>query len=442
VLLCGIGVLLYRFTRGASRTLKTREGILTVALCWIFAALFGTLPYLLAGVHTSFIDAFFESTSTLTTTGASLLDLNSALSHSFLFWRQFTTWLGGMGILVFAISILPMFGYGAASLASAETVGQNVEKISARVTDAAKSVYLIYIVFTVLQIVLLLLGGLGLFDSFILAFSCLANGGFSGLDIAALTKGSGGLYIQILIIIFCVLASLNFANYRKLFSGRAREFFKDAETRTFLLFLGIVSAAVVAVIFVSNPAVPFGETVVNGIFQSSSFVTTAGYKGWNYAAWQGAAHWILIIAMLVGGCSGSTSGGIKIVRVLIAVSVIKRNFYKKIHPNAVVVVKVGDNAVSGDRVWGIATFFLVYAGVALISCVVLSVDGLDPGATLSTVIAGLSNTGLIIGQGAARAIATLSPFSRLLFSFLMLVGRLEIFTIFLLFTPAFWRPYR
>ncbi|MDR1797264.1 MAG: hypothetical protein LBR44_07500 [Clostridiales Family XIII bacterium] len=446
VVLAGAGYLLYKKTRQGKQTIKIREGILTVALCWIFAAALGAIPYLLAGAHTTFIDAFFESMSCLTTTGSTLLSGVTEMQHSLLFWRQFTTWLGGMGILIFAISILPMLGYGAANLASAETIGQNVEKVRARMTDTAKSVYLLYIALTAACIVLLMAGGTGVFDAFLLAFACLGNGGFGNYDIAELTGDAiaGGLYIQIIVIVFCILASFSFVNYQHLLRRQVKEFFRDAETRFFFAILIVISVLVVAALLVSGTYGTAAESVRYGIFQSVGFVTTAGYASVDFDAWPQVTHWLMLIAMIVGGCSGSTSGGIKVIRLLVVFSMIRRNFYKRLHPNAVVAVKVGDKPIPSDRVSSIATFVILYVVIVGVSCALLSLENLDFETTFGTVVGMISNAGLIIGPDVnyVEPLSIFAPASRFLMTMLMLIGRLELFTVVMLCMPAFWRPYK
>ncbi|MDR3305352.1 MAG: TrkH family potassium uptake protein [Clostridiales Family XIII bacterium] len=440
--LVAAGSLLRRCTRSARPIIKIREGVLVVALCWIFAAALGTLPYLISGAHTSFIDAFFEAMACLTTTGSTLLENVTELPHALLFWRQFNTWLGGMGILILAISIMPMLGYGAANLASAETSGQSVDKIRARMTDTAKSVYLLYFVFTAAEVLLLLAGGAGLFDAFILAFGCMGNGGFANYDVTAMLGGS--LYIEMIIVVFCVLASFSFVSFQHLIKRRVRDFFKEVEIRLYLILLGVFIGLIFAVLLLTGTYDSPAEAIRYGIFQSVSFITTAGYAGVDFDVWPQITHWMLLIVMVIGGCSGSTSGGIKVVRAAVALSLVKRNIYKKLHPNAVVAVKIGDKTVPADRVSSIATFIILYIVIVMFSCVLLSLENLDAETTLGTVIAMLSNTGLVLGGGVGyqESFQVFAPASRLFMTVLMLVGRLEIFTILLLFIPAFWRPYR
>ncbi|GHU67605.1 Trk system potassium transporter TrkH [Clostridia bacterium] len=444
IVLVLVGLLILRLSRRpiARQTIKIREGILAVALCWIFAAILGGLPYLLSGTHHTFIDAFFESTSCLTTTGATLFENLGDLPKSLLFWRQFSNWLGGLGIIIFAVSIIPMLGYGAANLATAETTGQSIEKVRARMSDTAKSILLFFLGLTAICVILLRIGGVNTYDSFVIAFGCLGNGGFANYSAGGLLQGS--LFVDIVIVVFCVAASLSFVSYQLLLKRRVKEFFKEFEIRAFLImlliFVGIVFVILLASGVYNSPA----EALRNGLFQVVAFVTTSGYASSDFAVWPQAAHWLMIIAMMIGGCSGSTSGGIKVVRAAVALSLVRRNIYKRLHPNAVVAVKLGDKVVPADRVSSIATFVVIYVVIVFGSGFILAFENLDLETTLGTVIAMLSNTGLVMGPGVGStgSFVIFSQFSRIYMALLMIAGRLEIFTIVLLFSPTFWRPYR
>jgi len=425
-----------------TRMIKMREGILAVTLCWVFAATLCTMPYLLAGSHHSFIDAFFESTSCITTTGATLIDDLTLLPKSLLFWRQLTTWLGGLGIIVFAITIIPMLGFGAANLANAETTGQTTEKIRARITDTARGILFIFLIFTGAEIVFLVLGNIDIYDAIILAFSCMGNGGFASYQ-AGVTLGNS-IYAEVIIVIFCIVASLSFVGYQLLFKRRLRDFFKVTEIRIYLLMIAFVCVLVFIILFASGVYDMAGEAARDGFFQVISFATTAGYAGADFNHWPQATHWLLIAVMIIGGCSGSTAGGIKIGRAAVALLLVRRNIYKRLHPNAVVAVKLGDQVIPEERVTSISTFTMLYAFIALLSCFVLSFDNLNMETTLSAVIAMMSNTGLVIGSGIdpGGSLAVFSGFSRVYMSLLMIAGRLELLTLVFLFSPSFWRRYR
>ena len=422
------------------KIIKMREGILAVTLCWVFAATLCTLPYLLAGSHHSFIDAFFESTSCITTTGATLVDDLTLLPKSLLFWRQLTTWLGGLGIIIFAITIIPMLGFGAVNLANAETTGQTTEKIRARVTDTARSILLIFLLLTGVEIALLTLGGVSLFDAVILSFSCMGNGGFANYQAGVASVDN--LYTETIIIIFCVAASLSFVSYQLLLKRRVRDFFREAEIRLYFIMIGVVCALVFIILLASGTYSMAGNAARLGVFQVVSFATTAGYTSTDFNLWPQAAHWLLIVVMIVGGCSGSTSGGIKVGRAVVTLKLVRRYIYKRLHPNAVVAVRLGDQHIPEERVASISTFSILYVFIALLSCFLLSFDNLNTETTLSAVAAMLSNTGLLIGSGSGGSFTAFSELSRVYMSLLMIAGRLELLTLVFLFSPSFWRRFR
>jgi trk system potassium uptake protein TrkH len=430
----------YTFTKSEKQIIKIRDGMLAVALVWVVCCVLGALPYMMSGTLTSFIDAFFESSSSLTTTGATILTNINELPKSLIFWRLFTNWLGGIGILIFAISILPMLGMGASNLANAETSGQSIEKIRSRMSDSAKSVYLLYVALTVLAIILLkTIGRLSFYDSVICAFGSIGNGGFTNHDNGLLAFDS--LSVEIIIMVFCLLGSLSFVTYQLLLKRRVKEFLKDREFRLYMKIIAVFTVLVLVILFLNGTYETIGETIRYGVFQVISFATTAGYSGTDYNAWPAATHWLLLMIMVVGGCSGSTSGGIKVIRLAVILSLIRRNIYRKVHPNAVVAVRVGNKPVSGDKVSSILTFILVYIMVAAFAGVVLSLDNLDMETTLSTVLSMLSNNGLALGAiGFSDSYQIFSHFSRFVLTALMLAGRLELFSVVMLFTPAFWRP--
>ena len=443
LVLLGLAGIRFARRRQGPQTIRIREGLLSVTLCWVFAAVLCALPYLLSGTHHSFIDAFFEGTSCITTTGSTLIEDLSLLPKSLLFWRQLTNWLGGLGIIIFAITIIPMLGFGAANLAGAEATGQSLEKLQTGMSATARYIFTLFLVLTGVEVVLLSVGGTGLYDAFVLSFACMGTGGFANYQPGVMLGGN--LFVEIVVAVFCVIAILSFISYKLLLSRRIRDFFREVEIRLFFIMLAVV-CAVVSIILLASGTYDGGvwETLRKGIFQTVSFTTTAGYTGADFDYWPSATHWVLVAVMIIGGCSGSTSGGIKVVRAAVAWSLIRNNIYKRLHPNAVVAVKIGDRVVDPGRVSSIATFFILYIFIALVSCFVLSFDNLDTGTTVGTVIAMMSNTGLVIGPGLGfgDSFIVFSGFSRVYMSILMIAGRLELLTLVLLFSPAFWRPYR
>ena len=419
--------------------IKIREGVLAVTLVWVFAAVLGAVPYLMAGSHDSFIGAFFESTACITTTGSTLVDNLMELPKSLLFWRQITTWFGGLGIIIFAVTIIPMLGFGASSLVSNEMPSQSIDKIRSSVSSNVKRIFLIFMVFTGIEILLLAGRGMSLYNAILLSFSSVGTGGFVNYNVGGMLDGS--IYVDVVVGIFCILASLSFVSYQLLLKRRTADFFRETEIRLFFIVAGVICAAVLIILFSYNTYETAQDTFRFGVIQTISFITTAGYSGADVDIWPQAANWILIAAMIIGGCSGSTSSGIKVVRFAVIIQIIRRNIYKRLHPNAVVAVKLGDRTVPEERVSSITTFVTLYAMIVLISCFALSFENLDTGTTLGTVMAMMSNTGLVIGPsiGFCDTLAGFSQFSYLYMSLLMLAGRLELFTIVLLLSPAFWR---
>ncbi|MDR1953302.1 MAG: TrkH family potassium uptake protein [Clostridiales Family XIII bacterium] len=436
------GAILVFGIRNVRPSIRVRDGLLVVAMCWLLASVLGALPYVVSGEMDSFVDGFFESVSSFTTSGATLLSNLAEMPNSLLLWRSLSNWIGGMGILIFAISILPALGMGAANIMNAETTAPTIDKVKSRMSDNAKHLYLIYFAFTAIEFVLLMFSGeMSPYDALIHAFGSMANGGLS--NYADGVHHFNSLYIEIVVAIFCVLAAMNFISYQLIFRRRFRDFFKEPEIRVFFIILFGVMILTIFILNWKGVYDSLGETIRYGFFQVVSFVTTAGYASTDYGAWPGFCKMLMFAALFVGGCSASTSGGLKIIRFSVILALIRRNVYKRLHPNAVVAVKLGEKPISADRVSNITVYVFVYMLVFAVGSLILSFDGLSVTTTTSAVIAALSNIGLAFGQ--LEYNSTYEIFSaggRLLLSLLMLIGRLELFTIILLFTPTFWRPDR
>ncbi|MGI6731462.1 MAG: TrkH family potassium uptake protein [Anaerovoracaceae bacterium] len=433
-----LGITLFRISTWKNQNLKIRDGFLIVTAGWILASLLGAIPYILSGVIPSFIDAFFESVSGFTATGATILDNVSAIPKSLLFWRSFCHWLGGMGILVLLISILPALGISGLKILKAETPGPTLEKMSTRMSNSARITYIIYLSFSVIEFVLLRIGGLSIFDSFIHTFGSISTGGLSNYRDGVAHFNSP--YIEAIIIIFSILASINFTLYHHVMKGRWKEFFKDKELQIFLAIIGSSVILIFANLSLSGTYTSLWDSLRFAFFQASAFISTSGYSTANYSLWPTFSQMILFTLMFIGGCSASTAGSIKVIRVTVLFQLIKRGFYKRLHPYAVYPIKLGGKTISSETVTGVTTFTILYFSVFIISALVLSVDGHDLVTTLSAAAGALSNTGL--GLGLLSPEGTYSIFSspiRLYLSFLMIAGRLELYTIILLLTPSFWR---
>lgn len=437
-----LGLLVYLPSRGVRSNIRIREGLLIVAVCWLLISVLGALPYVVSGEMDSFVDAFFESVSSFTTTSATLISSFSDVPASLLFWRSLDTWLGGMGIIIFAISILPALGIGTFNLANAESSsGSTYDKIKSRMSDAAKSAYLFYLFLTIIEFLLLFAGEMNAYDAMIHTFGSMANGAVSNYDAGIMHFDS--LYVEIVVSFFCILSSLNFISYKLLIQRRLKDFFKEAEIRYFFAILGVVMLVTVLVLWIQGGYSGFFSALRDSFSQVVAFVTTAGFNTANYSTWPIFCKALMFGVLFIGGCSASTSGGIKIHRFAVIVGLIRRNIYKRLHPNAVVAVKVGNKPISSDSVSNITVFVMVFVITFSVGSLLLSLDGESASTTASAVLACLSNAGLGFGEiGFGQGFEVFSAGGRLLLSLLMLIGRLELFTIILLLTPNFWRPNR
>lgn len=434
-----VGIVILWKVKPSATSLKIRDSFLIVALCWFLASLIGAFPYYLSDSVNHFIDAFFESTSGFTTTGVTILPDIALLPKGLIFWRSFTHWLGGMGILVFAISILPALGIGGQRIARAETPGPTLEKLSTRMSDSAKNLYIMYILLTIVAIILLKLGGLSFFDTLVHAFSSMGTGGLS----SSLNGGThfDSLYVETIVTIFSLLASINFFMYHHMIHGHWKDCLEDAEFKAFFIILGTVTLLITLNLWSTGTYDSFGSSFRHAFFQSSSFMSTSGYSSADFTLWPSFCQMALFLLLFIGGCSASTCGSIKVIRVLVFIKLIARGLNKRLHPTAVVPVKISGKTISSERISSITNFILLYFAIFIISTVIISLDNVDMVTTISASAAVLSNTG--VGMGLVGPSGSFEIFSmpiRLYMSFLMLVGRLELFTIIVLLTPSFWNP--
>lgn len=422
--------------RTKNESFKVRDGYFAVSLCWVSVSIAGALPYILSGTTDNFIDAIFESVAAFTTTGTTVLN-SSALPYSIALWKAVSHWLGGMGILVFAIAILPALGVSGLKMASAETPGPSFNKVKNKVSESMKTLYLIYITFTATEFILLLLGGMPVFDSVINTLGSISTSGMASNPggIAAFNS----LYIESVITIFTFLASINFLLFYMVLQGKIKTIFKDTELR---VFAGILFGAFILnsiALFVTGTYPSLAESMRASIFQTVAFSTTSGYYIADYTLWPVFSQTILFCLMIIGGCASSTCGSFKVIRVIILFKLIIRGFRKRLHPRSVVAVRIGNNLVPADTVSSITSFTMFYITVYFVTALVMSLDNLDMTTTLSAATGILSNTGLAFGDlGPSSNFSIFSPGIRLFSSFMMIVGRLELYTILLLFTPYFW----
>ena len=433
-----IGLFMFR-VKGYHKKIKAKEALAIVAIGWILTSFFGSLPFVISGSIPSFVDAFFETISGLTTTGATLIEDVEALPKGILFWRSFTHWIGGMGILVLTVAILPTMGIGGFQIFKAEIPGPMADKIVPRIKDTAKILYVTYISMTILQIGLLLIGGMNLYESTIHTFGTLGTGGFSVRreNIGAYDSS----YIHIVINIFMVLSGINFSLFYALYKGKWRDVIRNEELRLYLTIIFISSILVGLNIFIASGGYKnIGLAFKDSFFQVSSIMTTTAYTTTDFDLWPVFSKTILFMLMFIGGCAGSTSGSIKGLRILVLFKLVKRQIGKTFHPNAYIPVKVDGKILNDSTITSIASFFILYIIIFFIGTLVISLEGLDFQSSISTAAASIGNVGLGFGSvGPSQNFSGFSSWAKMFLSLLMLMGRLELFTIIALISPKSWK---
>ncbi|MGD8562628.1 MAG: TrkH family potassium uptake protein [Desulfarculaceae bacterium] len=417
--------------------LNHRQGIAIVGLSWAAAGLLGGVPLFLSGDFLSFTDAVFESVSGFTTTGASVLTNVEAAGKGVLFWRALTHWLGGMGFIVLSIAILPFVGVGGMQLYKAEVPSPSPDRLQPRITDTAAVLWKVYAILTGAEVVLLMAGGLDWFDATCHAFATMATGGFSTKN--ASIAGFNSPYVEWVVTVFMVLAGINFSLHFHLFRRRWNAWWKDEEWRFYINLFGQCTLGVAVVLFFYQDA-GVHESLRLAAFQTATILTTTGFATTDYSLWPPLALSFLVALMFVGGSAGSTGGGPKCMRVLV---VLKRSYFelhRLVHPRLVAPVKIGGRVVERNVVGSIWAFMGLYLGSFLLGAMVLAGMGLDLTTAFSASIACLGNIGPGLGQvGPAGNYAGLPDIAKWLLSVEMIVGRLEIYTVLVLFLPEFWR---
>lgn len=434
VILISSGIAVTLKVRPGPATLRLQEGYIIVALCWLSASVLGAAPYLLSGVTGSFADALFDSTAGFTTTGATVFDVLN-FPKSLLLWKAVSHLLGGMGILVFAISILPALGVGGQKIYKAEAPGPTADKVASRTSDSARILYLTYLVFGFVEFIMLSFSPMSLFDALIHTFGSISTSG--------LTNHIGGLsyynsiYIEAVISVFCILASINFTLYAHVMQGKWKDFFSNTELRVFLLTMIAAALLVSVALYACGTYESVADSLRFGVLQVISIATTSGHAVVDFMDWPDFCKALLFILMFIGGCAASTCGSIKVIRVAVMFKLIVRGIKKSIHPRRIIAVKLGGRAISAETVSKIASFILTYLAIFAISNIVLSLQNLDFITTVSASASLLSNTGCIFGpaESGAPSFSLFAAPLKLYLSLLMIVGRLELFTVLVLFSP-------
>jgi trk system potassium uptake protein len=438
ILTLGIGLLLSKVLfKQEIKSINIKSGLSIVALGWIAVSLLGALPFYLSGSVSTFVDAVFETVSGFTTTGASIIPNVEILDRSILFWRSFTHWIGGMGILVFTLALLPAYGISNFQIFKAEAPGPTHGKLEPHIKNTARTLYITYIVLTLLEIIFLVIGGVSLYDSALLTFGTVGTGGFAPYNdsIAGFST-----YVQMVISFFMVLAGINFTLYILLVKGKIKDVFADSE---FKMYLRIIAIAIVLIavnlVLVHYDSDNVAHAIRDTIFQVSSIITTTGYATVDFQTWPAFSKFILLGLMFVGGSSGSTAGGIKVIRLLISLKLIKREISKIFHPNAFVPIKLGKKIVPNEVVARVNSFIALHLIVFVVGTLLISLDNVDMITALSSVAATINNIGPGLELvGPTSNYANFSQFSKIIFSFIMLLGRLELFTIVALIVPQSW----
>ena len=455
VVTLGTGILMRYITKDFTKQIKKKEGYLIVTLGWLFLTLTGTLPYLFTQTIPSFTNAFFETMSGYTTTGASILNDIEAMPYGILFWRSMTHWIGGMGIIVLAIAILPLLGIGGMQLFAAEAPGPSADKLHPRITDTAKRLWYIYLGFTLLQAILLKVAGMTIFDAINHAMCTLSTGGFSTKN-TSVAYWNGNPLIQYIIIVFMFIAGTNFVLSYFALKGKFSKVLHDEEFKYYSLIVVLATAITSVIIYfyanvsvepteiqaIAHPKVlgEFESSFRHALFQVLAVITTTGFVTADFTIWTPFLSIIFFMLMFFGASAGSTAGGVKIVRHIIMVKNSILEFKRTIHPHAIIPVRFNNKSVTKEIVFNILAFFISYMVMFGIGAAVFGIMGLDFMTALGTAASSLGNVGPAFGDlSPVNNYDSLPAIGKWWSAFLMLLGRLELFTVLIILTPFFWR---
>ena len=433
--LCLILGVLLTHKKPRSTNLYTREGFVAVALSWIIMSIFGAIPFVLTGDIPFYVDALFETISGFTTTGSSILTDVESISKASLFWRSFSHWIGGMGVFVFIMAILPMMGGSTMNLMKAESPGPSVSKLVPHVKDTAKILYGIYIAITICEATILRALGMPLFDSLTTTFGTVGTGGF-GIRNDSIAGYSPA--IQITITVFMILSGINYTAYFYILTGKIKELFKIEEVRW---YLAIIFGSVAVITWNVRSLYPtFSETLRHAFFQVGSIITTTGYATTDFDLWPALSKTLLVTLMFIGACAGSTSGGIKVSRILILLKTIRKELSLIIHPRQVKKIRMDGHPVDHETLRSANVFLVVYFVLLLASMLLISVDEFDFSTNFTSVVTVLNNIGPGLNLvGPTQNFSIFSPFSKFVLMFDMLAGRLELFPMMILLMPSTWK---
>lgn len=436
----GAGVISSLIGKNAERKISRRDGYVVVSLAWIFFSIFGMLPFYLSGYIPSITNAFFETMSGFTTTGASILDNIESLPHGLLFWRSMTQWIGGLGIVFFTIAVLPIFGVGGVQLFAAEATGPTHDKVHPRIGVTAKWIWSIYLGLTLAEVVLLFVGGMDLFDSVCHSLTTTATGGYSTKQNSIAAFNSP--YIEYVVTLFMFLSGINFTLLFLFFlKGKFKRLFQDTEFHWYVGTVCFFTLFTTVALVITSP-MGLEESFRKAIFQVISLQTTTGFISADYMTWIPVLWTLMCVIMFLGACAGSTSGGIKCIRIAIMSRVARNECKRIIHPNAVLPVRINRQVISATTKSTVLAFIFVYITIVFSGWLLLMLFGMGFEEAYSVVISSLGNVGPGIGKcGPSYSWNGIPEAAKWVSALLMLVGRLELFTVLLLFTPGFWRKH-
>ena len=431
----GLFLWIFRVQKEYVRKISAKDCLAIVGLSWVLLMLFGALPLYLAGVVPHYTDAVFEITSGFTTTGSSIFSDVEALPRGILFWRSFTNWLGGAGIVVLYIALLPSLGIHTFQLYEAETAGLSTERIAPQIKETAKKLLGVYLFLSLCEAVLLMICGMPLFDSLCHTFATLATAGFSTKNASI---GAYGAPIQWVVTVFMFLGGVNFVLFYRAFKGKSLNFFKDEEFRTYFFMITILILFFAGVLFLSSASL---SPLRDAAFQVTTIATSTGFVTADFDRWPSVLKFILMLLMFVGACGGSTAGGLKVIRALLLVKIVARNTLQAVFPNAVLPVKFNSKALEDKMVLGVLSFFALYLLMFFAGTLILIMtDGTDIVTAMTATVTSMSNCGPGLGQvGPTQNYGWISVPGKWLLSFLMLAGRLEFYALLVLFVPSAWK---
>jgi len=437
---CGVGTVLFLVGRKSSGDVFRKEGLFIVGAGWLLTAAVGAIPYMLSSVLPNGFDAYFESMSGFTTTGSTVLEDIEAAPKSILFWRDFTHWLGGMGIVVLFLAVLPVLGAGGKQLFRSEVPGPTPDGLKPRIKETASILWKLYLGFTIAEMLLLWLQGMSLFEAQCHTFGTMATGGFSTRQDSIGAYDSVG--IELTIILFMLFAGTNFALYFQVLRGKPLSIFRDVEWRVYMTVLlgATVLVTVNLLAQCSGLYATFGKALRAASFQVVSIMTTTGYGTENFNEWPTFSKFLLVLLMFIGGCAGSTGGGIKVARVIILVRAALLQLEKVFRPQTVRVLRIGHSVVKEETVHSVAGFFVLFMGIFALATVIVAATGVDLVTSFSSVAATLNNIGPGLERlGSIEDYAHFSSVAKAVLSLCMVMGRLELFAILVLLSPAFWK---